>query len=424
MENALDISRHPCFNLSAKGAHGRVHLPVAPKCNLGCNYCNRKYDCVNESRPGVTSGVLAPHQALAYLDKVLAAEPRISVAGVAGPGDPMANPTETLTTLRLIREHFPQMLICLSSNGLAMPTHLEEVAKLATHVTLTINAVNPDIGQKVYAWARDGKVIYRGRAAAELLWERQRESLVRLKEHGLTVKVNTIVIPGLNEDHVEEVARTVAGLGADLHNLMPICRVEGTPLGGGEEPAPALMARLRSLAGEHVPQMTHCTRCRADAVGLLGADRSGEMSGCLAQCASLPKPVADPGRKPHVAVATREGLLVNLHLGQAPSFQIWSPQGQGFVLVEERPAPDAGSGTERWAKLVKLLHDCRAVLASAMGETPRQALDAAGIQPVEMEGFIEPGLKAVYGGGDLAAFGRRKGGGCCKGGMGDGPGCG
>ena len=51
---ALDFTKHPCFNPDVKGKFGRVHLPVAPKCNIQCGYCNRKYDCVNESRPGVT----------------------------------------------------------------------------------------------------------------------------------------------------------------------------------------------------------------------------------------------------------------------------------------------------------------------------------------------------------------------------------
>src|SRR5512135_3180883 len=99
----LDMSRHPCFNPGAKGQFGRVHLPVAPKCNIKCNYCNRKYDCANESRPGVSSGILTPTQALAYLEKVMEREPYISVVGIAGPGDPMANATETIETLRLIR---------------------------------------------------------------------------------------------------------------------------------------------------------------------------------------------------------------------------------------------------------------------------------------------------------------------------------
>ena len=66
-----DTTSHPCFTEKAAQSCGRVHLPVAPKCNVLCGYCNRKYDCVNESRPGVTSGVLTPAQAADYLDRVL-----------------------------------------------------------------------------------------------------------------------------------------------------------------------------------------------------------------------------------------------------------------------------------------------------------------------------------------------------------------
>ncbi len=66
---ALDLTQHPCFNSEARHRTARMHLPVAPKCNIQCNYCNRKFDCVNESRPGVTSAVLTPRQAVNYLDQ-------------------------------------------------------------------------------------------------------------------------------------------------------------------------------------------------------------------------------------------------------------------------------------------------------------------------------------------------------------------
>ena len=82
---------HPCFDASAKNMHARVHLPVAPKCNIQCNYCNRKYDCVSESRPGVTSAVVTPFQAVEYLKELSNYLENISVVGIAGPGDPMAN---------------------------------------------------------------------------------------------------------------------------------------------------------------------------------------------------------------------------------------------------------------------------------------------------------------------------------------------
>ena len=155
---------HPCFNAKVKGQFGRVHLPVAPKCNILCNYCNRKFDCVNEIPARGDQCGARPTQAIAYLEQVLEAEPRITVAGIAGPGDPFANPKETMETLRLIRQRFPELLLCLASNGLGMPPYLDELAELqVSHVTITVNTVDPEIGARIYSWVRDGKVIYRGR---------------------------------------------------------------------------------------------------------------------------------------------------------------------------------------------------------------------------------------------------------------------
>lgn len=423
---ALDLTRHPCFHESAQGTCGRLHLPVAPKCNIKCNYCDRRYDCVNESRPGVTSAVLRPGQALRYVDEVLAREPRVAVVGIAGPGDPFANGAETLETLRLIRGRFPSMLLCVSTNGLALPPVVDTLAELGvSHVTVTVNAVDPDVGQNIYAWARDGKVIYRGRQAAELLLERQVEGIRRLKEKGLVVKVNTIVIPGVNDGHVEEVARVVAGLGADVLNCMALVPNAGTPFESVPEPGPELLARVRGEAERHLPQMRHCRRCRADAAGLLGEDRSAEFRDTLEAC-SRDEELQTAGR-PYVAVATREGVLVNQHLGEAESFQIWGPGGEGFTLVEERAAPPKGGGVERWRALAAVLGDCRAVLVSGVGQGPGALLRDAGVTPLEVSGFIELVLPAVYAGEDASRFRRKQGGGCKQhsGGCGgDGAGCG
>ena len=394
MNTQLDTNRHPCFNVGVKGECGRVHLPVAPKCNILCNYCNRKFDCVNESRPGVTSAVLTPRQALSYLEQVLAAEPRITVVGIAGPGDPFANPQETMETIRLVRERFPNLLICLATNGLGLPPYVQELVDLkVSHVTITVNAVDPEIGKKIYSWVRDGKKVYRGLAAAELMLERQLAGIAALKAGGVTVKVNTIVIPGINDHHVPEVARKMASMGVDILNCMAVYPNAETPFAEIPEPSPGQMAAIQKEAAGFLPQMRHCTRCRADAVGLLEADRSDELRSCLTACARQAPDLPD---KPYVAVATTEGMLVNLHLGDAPAFQIWGPNGQGYALVEERPAPPPGGGSQRWWDLAEVLKDCRAVLVSAIGDTPRAILEESGIQPYEMSGFIEMGLQAVY----------------------------
>ena len=56
----LVMANHPCFSQEAHKRSGRIHLPVAPECNIQCGYCVRKFDCVNESRPGVASTILTP----------------------------------------------------------------------------------------------------------------------------------------------------------------------------------------------------------------------------------------------------------------------------------------------------------------------------------------------------------------------------
>jgi len=424
MNTALKINNHPCFSETAKGVCGRIHLPVAPACNIKCNYCNRKYDCVNESRPGVTSAVLSPVQASVYLDRVMAKVPSISVVGIAGPGDPFANAEETLETMRLVRAKYPDMLLCVSTNGLGLPAHIDEVADLSvTHVTVTVNAVDAEIGEKIYAWARDGKIIYRGRKAAELLLERQIESIKGLKEKGIMVKVNTIVIPGINKHHVPAVAEKMSALGVDALNVMAMVPNAGTPFENLPEPGAGQMAEIRGDAEKYLPQIRHCKRCRADAVGLLGHDRCMEFKEDLEECASM-VPFSTKG-KPYVAAATMEGALVNQHLGEAARFQIWGEEGDGFKLIEERQAPPTGGGVERWRALAEILGDCRAVLVSGFGAVPAAVLTEEKVLPIEMSGFIEMGLRAVYSGKDVKVFKKRRSG-CAKGlgCKGDGLGCG
>ena len=389
--------RHPCFNKAASGSYGRVHLPVAPRCNVQCNFCDRRYDCVNESRPGVTSAELKPFQALEYTRAALEREPRISVVGIAGPGDPMANPAETLETMRLIHYAYPRLVFCLSTNGLDLAAHAEALARSGvSHVTVTCNAVDPDIGAKIYAWVRDGKVIYRGRDAAELLLERQLAAVAALKRLDLIVKINTLVIPGVNDHHLRDVARKARELGADLHNLIALHPVAGTPFGALAEPDAARMRGLRDEMGAFLPQMTHCRRCRADAVGTLGCDRSGELGDVMAACASLAPECRDD--RPHVAVATRDGMFVDRHLGEARRLQIWGRSEDGrFRLVETRKTPAAGGGRERWKMLAAELADCRAVLAGNMGDSPQAILRGHGIRCVPFTGGIADGLRAVYG---------------------------
>jgi len=422
--STLNRDKHPCFNAHAKGTCGRVHLPVAPDCNIKCNYCNRKYDCVNESRPGVTSSVLTPRQAVRYLEQVLEKAPETAVAGIAGPGDAFADPEDTMTTLRLVRKRFPDLLLCLATNGLNIGPYIPELAALdVSHVTVTVNAVDPEISAKIHSWVREGKVIRRGIDAAKLLLERQLDAIAALKANGILVKVNTIIVSGINDHHAADVARKMAELGVDIQNCMTMYPNQGTPFENIPEPSPDLMAKVRTGVEGIMPQMNHCTRCRADAVGLLGEDRSVEFRDCISSCSETYDFVTED--KPYVAVATLEGMLVNQHLGEALLLQIWSKSNTGYELVDVRTTPERGGGINRWLELAEIIRDCRAILVSGIGETPHQVLLENQIVPVQMSGFIKLGLDAVYNGKNVDVWKARRSG-CSKGAecSGDAGGCG
>lgn len=420
------FEKHPCFNDTARKRYARIHLPIAPRCNVQCKFCNRKYDCVNESRPGVTSGVLSPHQAIAYLNEVMQRQPNIAVAGIAGPGDPFANPDETMETLRLVGEHYPEMLLCVATNGLNIGMHIEELARLnISHVTLTINAVAPEIGAQIYAWVRYGKRVYSGEEGATILLMHQLEALQRLKEKGITVKVNSIILPGINDKHIAEVAEKVAKLGADIFNCIPYYKNIGSAFEDMDEPLKESVHAIRAEAAQFLPQMAHCTRCRADAVGLLGESASSEFMKLLQQYEAMPKEAALPaatmqGDRPYIAVASMEGMLVNQHLGEAEELLIFSKDG----LIEKRRTPESGGGMLRWQALAEILGDCRALLVSGIGRNPQETLKSAGVNVMVVEGMIDDAVSTLFKGNHINHLMKRQRTACGEACSGTGGGCG
>jgi len=423
MQHALD--HHPCFNAELRHQFGRIHLPVAPDCNVQCGFCNRQYDCVNESRPGVTSAVLTPRQALRYLQLTLDKNSSIAVVGIAGPGDPFATPELTLETLALVRDHFPEMLLCVASNGLQVAPYAAELARIGvSHVTITVNAVDPEIGAKVYRWFRNGRKVMRGVDGAKHLLERQCEAIRLLKSHNVIVKVNSILLPGINDTHMDEIAKTVAELGADVFNCIPLLPAAGSDFEHLGQPSAELVAQVRAAAEIFLPQMRHCQRCRADASGLLGEAMKDETIALLQYCRSV-EHTERKATAHRVAVATFEGIMVNQHLGNALTLAVFENGPDGPQFVEDRTAPLAGGGDERWHQLADILSDCHTVLAAFAGKSPRTILGEHGIAVINMEGLIAPALTELFAGRMIPSYmtelaPKRCGAGC----GGNGGGCG
>ncbi len=414
------VRRHPCYSEEAHHHYARMHVAVAPACNIQCNYCNRKYDCANESRPGVVSERLTPSEAVTRVAAVAAAIPQLSVVGIAGPGDPLANPAKTFATLRGVAQMLPDVQLCLSTNGLALPDQVDEIARLNVHhVTITINAVDPAIAARIYPWIFFGRRRIRGLEAAKILCARQMEGLRMLAARGILCKINSVLIPGLNDDHLVEVNRAVKARGAFLHNIMPLISApeHGTVFGlsGQRAPTARELKAVQDQCEGGVGIMRHCRQCRADAVGLLGEDRSAEFTREKIQGMAVR---SDPAARrmvqarieeertqnaahatsvsgradrsvmqAQVAVATSGGQRINTHFGRAREFQIYAVDRDGLRFMGHRRIDRQSRGEvaddEALRVAVTVLNDCHAVLATRIGGYPREELRRAGIEAIE-----------------------------------------
>jgi nitrogen fixation protein NifB len=389
---------------------------------------------------------LTPEQAIQKALAVGAVIPHLAVVGIAGPGDPLANPEPVFATLRTLREQAPDLLPCLSTNGLALPEQVDAiVAHGVHHVTITINCVDPEIGARIYPWIVWRNRRLRGRDAAATLIDQQLLGLERLVARGIQVKINSVLIPGINDAHLSEVSRIVRNKGAVLHNIMPlIARPEhGTHYGltGQREPSAEELAAVRAACGSDVGMMTHCQQCRADATGMLGEECGGEFSvekvaamtvdpraamakraevraAITSRLARFPRLTSRPERPPavtsrrfpvedalRIAVGSTDGQRIDAHFGHLRELLIYEVTASGAYLSERREiarychgATTCGDGETALAGAIRALHDCTVLLCARIGFTPWRALQDAGIQPdsEHADQLIDPALRAVH----------------------------
>ncbi len=431
------VKDHPCYSEEAHHYFARMHVAVAPACNIQCNYCNRKYDCANESRPGVTSEKLTPEQAARKVIAVANKVPQLSVLGIAGPGDSMFDWRRTFETFRAVEKSLPDLKFCVSTNGLALPDHIDALADHnIDHVTITINMIDPEIGTLIYPWIYFQGRRHTGIEAARILHERQMEGLEALTAKGILVKVNSVMIPGVNDQHLIEVNAAIKARGAFLHNVMPLISdpAHGTRFGldGQRGPRPAELKELQDKLAGGANLMRHCRQCRADAVGMLGEDLSQDFT--LDKIAEAPAYDPEPRRLYRevvtreradrdralatasadlaeaapaaptklVAVCTKGGGRINVHFGHAGEFQVFEVDATGVRFSGHRKAESYCQGgygdDDKLDVVLAALDGIETVFVAKIGRCPKDDLGKAGIEAVDKYPFeyIETAVAAWY----------------------------
>ena len=359
----------------------------------------------------------------------------LSVLGVAGPGDACYDWRHTRETFTLVSALIPDIKLCLSTNGLALPDHIDEIADMnIDHVTVTINMVDPTVGTAIYPWIFYNHRRWTGLDAARILHDRQMQSLEMLAARNILVKVNSVMIPGINDDHLVEVNKVVKAKGAFLHNVMPLISDprHGTQYGlnGQRGPRAQELQALQDRLSDGAKLMRHCRQCRADAVGLLGEDRGQEFSLDRIEAA----PQYDPAKRaayrdiiaqergehlastqragaalattaaPDIllAVASKGGGRINQHFGRATEFLVFQAGSGGVHFIGHRKMEQYCQGgwgeADALPGVVAALEGVAAVLCAKIGDCPKASLANAGIVASDdyAHDWIEAGIAAWY----------------------------
>ena len=154
------------------------------------------------------------------------------------------------------------------------------------------------------------------------------------------VRIKTTVYPGINSDHIIEIAKKAAGLCVNEMKLFPFLANGDDCPRPVDEAGPAELEYLAGQAAKYLPtRFIDLASCR-EMTDL-------DFTDPVVSRAIVPKPSA---KRPNLAVCSSDGFEVDLHLGQAGQYLIYGPKDGPVVLLEVRPASAPGGWRHPVAK--------------------------------------------------------------------------
>ncbi|TFF67447.1 radical SAM protein [Candidatus Thorarchaeota archaeon] len=270
MDKSYPNDCHPCWADSREGLWERIHLPVAAGCNVRCGFCETFSSSCHTSQPAYSDRVISVSEAMSIVELELKKRPNLRIIAVSGPGEPLLN-GRALEVFERIRERHEDFEFCLSTNGTLLEGCSRQLADLGTKtVTVSVSTHRPETAAMIYEWGRFNGMRLQGLEMGRTIVTRQLRGIDAVVDAGIMVKVNSVLIPGINDNDIRPLARRLSEHGVSLHNIIPLI-----PLGRMKDrraPTQGELETLRSRAAEYLPQFTHCKQCRSDVVGIPGED--------------------------------------------------------------------------------------------------------------------------------------------------------
>lgn len=387
--NSSRLCRHPCFNNYA--FHNAViHLPIVSECNVNYTDSTLWGCCPGHNGEGDSQVVVTPQEALKRLHEAKKTIPGLTVAAIAGPGEPLADFDAVKETLKLVRQAYPDILLCLSTNGLMLPIYANHLISLGVNfVTVNVNTVSPETGGKIYEHITYLGHIYSGEEGANILLQNQISGISYLTTLEVPVRINTVVLKGINDNEMKDIAEMAKECGCISTNILKAPPARNQDYNGLEAYSSDEFKDLRRECEDIIPQSYYCKPCNAATVETLNTRIDIEFG----------IETADTVPSYRFAVCSRNGTLTDQHFGHADKFYIYDYKEDTISYVETRPVEKYCHGSKeekeegRIYKLIKKIEDCNCVICMRIGVCPADALKEKNINVYTTYNLIQDGIR-------------------------------
>lgn len=389
------ICRHPCFN-NYDFHSAVIHLPVAGEVNVFYRENLFPDSSVMDACTGDFNLLLTPDEALERFIEVRRSLPNLSVAAIAGPGEALADFDAIKNVFLRVRRLHPEMILCLSTNGLMLPVYATHLVSLGVNsITVNVNTLHPETGAKIYDHITYMGHQYEGTEGANILLQNQMAGISYLASLGIALRINIQVIKGINEHEVRDIIHFAKDCGCKYTNVMPLSAF-GSRENGLEAFHSDRLSEERREYEEIMPQSYFCKLCHPASVETLNTRFPLDLS----------KPIETSGqksRKPSVharfAVCSKTGKLTDQHFGLATEFYIYDYVEDTVSFLETRaveqychgPEEDKESG--KIYRLIRTIEDCNCVICMRIGACPANELKEKDIDTYVTYNLIEDGIR-------------------------------
>lgn len=387
--------RHPCFN-NCDFHNAVIHLPVAAECNVWYKDDFMKLS-PDVSWVGDGNELLSPYEAMLRFIEINKTIPNLTVAAISGPGEALADFDMVKDTFRLIRQINPEILLCLSTNGLMLPVYANHLISLGVnYVTVTVNTMNPETGARIYDHLTYLGHKYSGVEGTNILLQNQISGISYLTSRGISVRMNIQVMKGINDHEIGDIVSLAKDCGCEFTNIMKVAPGRRNDENGLETYSSDELSGFRRECENVLLQSYFCKPCYSSTVETLNTrvfidfhEGVGKKSG--------------EEEKPAVyfrfAVCSRNRTLTDQHFGHAVKFHIYDYTDGIITFIEDRPIEHYCRGTVedketgRIYHLIKAIEDCNCVICMRIGVCPSNALKEKNIDIYTTYNLIEDGIR-------------------------------